>query len=120
MIRLPQLSCPHPTQPYRHLLPLPSRPCSWSCLEPAQERHLQDHAFVLPAHGVRYGTRELAFTVCVRQATFFVYRGFAADGGSPSAQAPAAADLVCADAHPGAGAGETVMIDGQDWLIVRA
>ena len=83
---------------------------------------MQDHAFILPAHGVRYGTREIAFTVCVRQATFFVYRAFApdaTDAGSSSSHAPRAPDLICADAHPGAGAGETVLIDGQEWLIVR-
>jgi hypothetical protein len=72
---------------------------------------------VPPAHGVRYGTREIGLTIRVGETTFFVYRPFAADEDREGE--PHAPTLVTAQAHPGGDAGVTIDVGGETWLVVR-
>lgn len=96
---------------------------SWSSLETAQERHLQDHAFIeAQAGGVAYGTRAVALVVLVRGSLFFCYRAFGGGDEARAALPPAAEDdeqaAVTMAATPG---GSCVLrVAGRDWLCVLA
>ena len=80
----------------------------WSPLLPAFERYLQDHAFVPPLAGTRYGTREIALTARVRSTTFFVFRAFGEEEeAAPPTTAPTSASAC------------TIELGGRPWLVVR-